>query len=251
MDACEFQAALDRNNPTTAVTLYQGPFLDGFYLPGLVEFEHWSQAERVRLAQRYAGALETLATNATRRNDHSDAAEWWRRLAAHEPMSARYAVGFMRALAQTGNRAAALDHARVYEELVRAELETEPDPEVTDLARELRGKFARWRISPPPRQPAVTPVVVESVEEPAPDDLPAATPPVPSPPPQSAEARPARRRSPALLLALLGVVLLGTGSGGGFASARRPARPTSWPCSPSASVGRRSRSTWRVVWWIC
>ena len=44
VDACEFQAAIDRNNPTTAVTLYQGPFLDGFYLPGLVEFEHWNEA---------------------------------------------------------------------------------------------------------------------------------------------------------------------------------------------------------------
>jgi len=103
VDACEFQAALDRNNPTTAVTLYRGPFLDGFYLPGLVEFEHWSQSERVRLAQRYAGALEALAVSAAKRNDHSDAAEWWRRLAAHDPMSARYAMGLMRALAQSGD----------------------------------------------------------------------------------------------------------------------------------------------------
>ena len=38
VDACDFQAALDRGNPTTAVTLYRGPFLDGFYLPGLAEF---------------------------------------------------------------------------------------------------------------------------------------------------------------------------------------------------------------------
>ena len=29
VDACEFQAALDRNNPTTAVTLYRGPALRG------------------------------------------------------------------------------------------------------------------------------------------------------------------------------------------------------------------------------
>ena len=70
VDACEFQAALDRNNPTTAVTLYRGPFLDGFYLPGLVEFEHWKESERIRLAQRYAAALEALAATATRLGDH-------------------------------------------------------------------------------------------------------------------------------------------------------------------------------------
>ena len=61
VDACDFQAALDRGNPTTAVTLYRGPFLDGFYLPGLAEFERWVESERVRLAQAYAGALELLA----------------------------------------------------------------------------------------------------------------------------------------------------------------------------------------------
>ena len=220
VDACEFQAALDRNNPTTAVTLYRGPFLDGFYLPGLVEFEHWSQAERVRLAQRYAGALETLAANATKRNDHWDAAEWWRRLAAHDPMSARYAVGLMRALAQGGDRAAALDHARVHEELVRGELEAEPDPEVTDLAKELRGMFARWRSSPPPKPSEVSPVVIENgtitissspLEVPAQDDLPAAGP-VPPSPPRVAHSIKSRRRSPVgLLLVLLSAVLLGAG----------------------------------------
>src|SRR5919108_1492041 len=57
VDACEFQAALERNNPTTAVTLYRGPFLDGFYIAGLSDFERWIESERARLAQRYAGAL--------------------------------------------------------------------------------------------------------------------------------------------------------------------------------------------------
>ncbi len=151
VDACDFQAALDRDNPTTAVTLYRGPFLDGFYLPGLAEFERWVESERVRLAQRYAGALETMAGTAARRGDHHGAADWWWRLAAHDPLSARYAVGLMRSLAQTGDRAAALEHARAYEELVRGEFYSDPDPEVTDLAKQLRGKFARWTASAAPK----------------------------------------------------------------------------------------------------
>src|SRR5919107_4584872 len=77
VDACDFEAALGRNNPTTAVTIYRGPFLDGFFLPGLAEFERWIEAERVRLAQRYAGALESLAASAASRGDHQGAAEWW------------------------------------------------------------------------------------------------------------------------------------------------------------------------------
>lgn len=153
VDACDFQAALNRGNPTTAVTLYRGPFLDGFFLPGLAEFERWAESERAILAQRYAGALETLAGNAARQGDHHGASDWWRRLAAVDPINSRYALGLMRALAQAGDRSAALDHARVYEELVRAEDDTPPDPEVVDYAKQLRGMFGRWTGSPAARQP--------------------------------------------------------------------------------------------------
>lgn len=223
VDACEFQAALDRNNPTTAVTLYRGPFLDGFYLPGLAEFEHWSEAERVRLAQRYAGALEAMAAAASQRHDHSGAADWWRRLAAHEPVSARYAVGLMRALAQAGDRAAALEHGRTYEDLVRGEFESEPDPEVTDLMKELRGKFARWRSSPAPKPAGGSVVVIENgaltmsaapeVEEPAPDQPPRSGPPAAprksAAPPPAGHPAPVRRRSRVrYLLAFLGAAVL-------------------------------------------
>jgi DNA-binding SARP family transcriptional activator len=149
VDACDFQAALDRSNPTTAVTLYRGPFLDGFYLPGLAEFERWAESERARLAQRYAGALEALANAAAAHGDPHGASDWWRRLAATDRVNSRYALGLMRALVQAGDRSAALDHARVYEELVRGEYDTEPDPEVLDYARQLRGMFGRWAGTPP------------------------------------------------------------------------------------------------------
>ncbi|HEX5963304.1 MAG TPA: BTAD domain-containing putative transcriptional regulator [Gemmatimonadales bacterium] len=169
VDACDFQAAIDRGNPTTAVTLYRGPFLDGFYLPGLAEFERWVESERVRLDQRYAGALEAMAATATRLGDHLGAADWWRRLAAHDPLSARNAIGLMQALAQAGDRAAALEHARVYQELVRGEFDSEPDPEVTEYVKQLRGKLARWTGSVPPKPTAPR-------QSPAPDAAPAVQP---------------------------------------------------------------------------
>jgi serine/threonine-protein kinase len=225
VDACDFQAALDRGNPTTAVTLYRGPFLDGFFLPGLAEFERWVESERVRLAQRYAGALETLAVTAAGMGDHHGASDWWRRLAALDPLSARYVVGLMRSLAQSGDRAAALEHARVYEELVRGEFDSDPDPEVTDLAKQLRGMFARWT-SPAPRPPTGNPVAGETGEAPivqappaapvpAGDVTPAQSPPAPprkSPVP-GVVSRPAPNRSPRFRmrswLALGGLLLAG------------------------------------------
>jgi DNA-binding SARP family transcriptional activator/Flp pilus assembly protein TadD len=183
VDACDFQAAIERGNPTTAVTLYRGPFLDGFYLPGLAEFERWVESERVRLAQRYADALEALAGAAARLGDHHGAAEWWRRLTGLDPLSSRYAVGLMRSLAQAGDRAAALDHARIYEELVHAEFEGSPDPEVTEYVKQLRGMFGRWtssssasRVPAGSRSPAQngTPVRTPAVQPPT--DAPASPP---------------------------------------------------------------------------
>ena len=154
VDACDFQAALDRGNPTTAVTMYRGPFLDGFYLPGLMEFERWVDSERSRLAQHYAGALEELANRHARMGDVHGAADWWRRLAAVDPLSSRYALGLMRSLVQAGDRAAALEHARSYEELIHAEFDSAPEPEVTDYIKHLRGMFGRWTGGSAPKRPS-------------------------------------------------------------------------------------------------
>ena len=264
VDACEFQAALDRNNPTTAVTLYRGPFLDGFYLPGLVEFEHWNESERIRLAQRYAAALEALAATSTQRGDHAGASEWWRRLAGHDPLSARFAMGLMRALAQAGDRAAALEHARVYQELVRAELESEPDPEVADLVKELRGMFARWsRSSPAPKPPAETHLVVENgapIIAAPPETADPARAPAPAAPAAPARKSPVPavpgRSGPAPATVSCSVWSWARFSspepGGGLANVGRPPTlPPWWRCSPSPSAAQAMPGTWRPAWWIC
>ncbi|MFL5534296.1 MAG: BTAD domain-containing putative transcriptional regulator [Gemmatimonadales bacterium] len=207
VDACDFQAALERSNLTTAVTLYRGPFLDGFYLPGLAEFERWAESERAVLAQRYTAALEGLANTAARHGDHHGACDWWRRLAATDRVNPRYAVGLMRALVQAGDRSAALDHARVYEELIRGEYDTAPDPEVVEYAKQLRGMFGRWAGAPPARpagprispSPGGTPVPKEEAEPVVAGSAVAAPPNAPD----SADRK--RRRLP---LVALGVALL-------------------------------------------
>ena len=82
-----------------AVARYGGPFLDGFSVPGLSEFERWVETERERLARVHAETLETLAERARRAAQFEIAAAWRRHLAALDPLSARYAVSFVRALA--------------------------------------------------------------------------------------------------------------------------------------------------------
>jgi len=137
-DLADFRAALAEQNLVAAVRLYSGPFLEGFYLSGVDEFERWVEAERVRLAGAAATALRTLGTRAADAGDHPAAAGWWERLSQLEPLSGRTAAAHARALAATGDRARALAVLRSHEELVRRELDTGPDAEVSALAAGLR-----------------------------------------------------------------------------------------------------------------
>ena len=141
-DTEDFEEALDRGDPERAAALYAGPFLDGFYLSDAPEFEHWVEAERTRLAARAERALETLAAAATARGDHRAAAERWRRLTVLDPLSSRFALGLMEALVAAGDRAGALRHARVHEQLLAQEMGTSPDAQVLALVQKLRAEAA-------------------------------------------------------------------------------------------------------------
>jgi TolB-like protein/DNA-binding SARP family transcriptional activator/Tfp pilus assembly protein PilF len=144
-DALEFEAALERGDPDEAVRLYRGPFLDGFFIDGALEFERWVEGERERLAHRYAGALESLAKAAETRGDHVEAARHWRALTAHDPLSSRVALRLIRALVATGDQAAALQRARGHEALLRAEWGAAPADQFAAAVAEIRAETADRR----------------------------------------------------------------------------------------------------------
>ena len=137
-DLGDFLAALDADDPERAAAAYGGPFLDGFFVADAPEFERWAEEERDRLARAYARALEQLAEGRETEGDPLGAAEWWKRLARHEPFSSRIALRTMQALEAGGERAAAIRHGAAHAALMRAEMEAEPDAAVEELARRLR-----------------------------------------------------------------------------------------------------------------
>jgi DNA-binding SARP family transcriptional activator len=141
VDRWEFERALDRRARRDAVDAYRGPFLDGFHLGGLVEFERWVEAERARLARRYQVALEALAAEAERAGDWVWAVEWWGRLAEHDPFSSQITLGMMRALVRLGDRAEALRCAELHERLLREELGVRPDTGEREFVNHLRGRY--------------------------------------------------------------------------------------------------------------
>jgi DNA-binding SARP family transcriptional activator/TolB-like protein len=137
-DVLEFQAALESGEHERAVALYQGSFLEGFFLSGSPEFEQWSSAQRARLEDGVVVALAALATRSEDVKDFRGAVEWRKRLAALRPLDSAVAADLMRVLAAAGDRAGAIRHAEVHAILLREELGIEPDAGVIALAARLR-----------------------------------------------------------------------------------------------------------------
>ena len=151
-DVVEFSRALAAQDPSSAVAVYRGPFLDGFYLPSAPEFERWVEAERARLEAEHAEALRKLAAEAHSLGRRTVEIDLRRRLASADPLGERAAIGLVRALVEAGDLAGALRHAREYEARVREEL---PGAQVTDLM-ELVRRMGGERSSRP------TPVAAEA-----------------------------------------------------------------------------------------
>ncbi|HEY0672528.1 MAG TPA: tetratricopeptide repeat protein [Longimicrobiales bacterium] len=167
-DVAQFRSALASHDYAAAVACYRGPFLDGFFLKGGDDFERWVSTERAALANAAAQALEKLASDADRRGEHAIAIEHWRRLTKAEPHSARAAIGLMRALDASGERAAALQHARVYELMMREEFGDVPDSAVLALAEQLRNAPPVRRAAPKAVQAGAHDATIVAQASPAP-----------------------------------------------------------------------------------
>lgn len=143
-DLVELKRELALGRPDRAGLLYAGPFLDGFHIGGGADaFERWTEDERRGIARDVADMLRCQADAATKRQDHDQAREWWRRLAALDPLDARYARGVVTAELAVGNRAGALQHIVSYRRSVRCELGLPIDPDIAALETRLRAPSDR------------------------------------------------------------------------------------------------------------
>jgi tetratricopeptide (TPR) repeat protein len=154
-DVAEFEGAVAAGRRESAARLCTGPFLDGFFIPDAPEFEQWVAQQRQRLESTYGAVLAALAEEAAASGRRSGAVEWWRKRAALEPLNSRVTLGLMNALVDLGDRAGAIQHARVHADLLKQELDVRPDAEVTKLAERLRAE--REPTPPPEREPAAAP----------------------------------------------------------------------------------------------
>ncbi len=126
-DVAQFDAAIvraDESSLDLAVSVYCGTLLEGCY-------EEWVTLERSSREQAYLNALERLAESAALRGDSSVAVSRLRAVVAVDPLRESTQRALMKALADIGDSAAAIQVYRDLRLCLRNTLNTEADPETT------------------------------------------------------------------------------------------------------------------------
>ena len=124
--------------------LYQGTFLEHFYVGDSTVFEEWALFRRERLQRQVMQVLRHLTAYHERRGDYREARQFARRQVELEPWDEAAQRQLMRTLALSGRRSAALKQYQVCRRVLAAELGVEPANQTTELFEQIRdGEYER------------------------------------------------------------------------------------------------------------
>lgn len=121
-----------------AVTLYQGEFLEGFYVRDAPDFEDWVLVQRVHLRELALQGWNTLTTLLLDGGDYEGASEAAGRLLAMDPWREEAHRQRMLALARSGQRSAALAQYQACRAILAKEFDAEPEAATTALYQRIR-----------------------------------------------------------------------------------------------------------------
>ena len=151
IDLARFRALLDEE-PAQAAALYDGPFLDGLAIPD-PSFEDWLVTARAEL---HGLACDALA-RAADAGDAANAIEFMRRLIALDPLREDAHRRLMGRLHDTGDRAAALRQYQTCADILKKELQVEPDAATKALYEEIKNDTSLSNALKTPRPAPVIP----------------------------------------------------------------------------------------------
>lgn len=165
------------------LTLYEGPFLEGFELPyGSEEFSEWADGQRAKLRNAALRWLDGAGEAAEGAEDWALALRIGERAAKIDPVHEEAHRRVLRALVESGERNRALRYYQQFARWLAEEVGAEPDPETVALAD--RAGASAPAPAPPPAPPSPPP-------------CPPPPPPLPDPSPSgpAATAGPAEERA--------------------------------------------------------
>lgn len=138
-----------------AVTLYQGPFLEGFHLADAAAFDEWLRDEREHFGLLAIQAYHALVSDNQQQGNFLEAINYATRLLKLDPLREETHRQLMLLLAQDGQASAALAQYRACQKLLHDELGVEPDPETKALYQRIQaGEFRQVGAMPVIRAPA-------------------------------------------------------------------------------------------------
>ena len=152
-----------------AIGVYRGEFLAGFDLHDAPDFDHWELVQRAQWHRQLTLVLEHLAQHHLKHHDLPEAIATARRWIQHDPLDEAAYRRLMQAYSLAGDRSAALQAYQSCTAILAAELDLEPDPATTQLAKIIRqGRpdvQARARQAPPLARSGLSLPLVGRVDE--------------------------------------------------------------------------------------
>ena len=121
-----------------SVKLYRNHFLTGFSLKDAFPFNEWAYAESQDLRQKLADALTTLSDDYCALGQPEKAIPYARRLISLDPLNESAHRQLMEVYLQAGQHSAALKQYQTCEQILRKELNLDPQPETRALYKKIR-----------------------------------------------------------------------------------------------------------------
>jgi DNA-binding SARP family transcriptional activator/tetratricopeptide (TPR) repeat protein len=150
----ELGPAVDVSHLRHWVSLYRGPLLAGFDLPGCPEYEHWSTIARSALEHQYLRLLESLVERCTSAGEVSRAVEYAQRYLEVDPLSETIHRRLIQLFAATGDRHLALQQFECCSSILASDLGVRPLPETQAVYEAvLRGQLRFPQLPLPSRLP--------------------------------------------------------------------------------------------------
>ncbi|MCB9135845.1 MAG: protein kinase [Anaerolineales bacterium] len=122
----------------SALALYHGDFLQGFFVREAPEFEDWAYSERVRLRELAFQALQKLTAYHQKRGAYPQALQTANRLLTFDPWREETHRQLMLLYARSGQRSAALAQYEQCRRVLAKELDVEPSAETNALYERIR-----------------------------------------------------------------------------------------------------------------
>jgi DNA-binding SARP family transcriptional activator len=152
VDVDELEGLLQLERWSDAISLMEGPFLEGFTVPDSSAFEDWLAAERLTWLDRMGAGLRRHAESRLAAGDGQAAQAAAVRALSLDPFSDGAVRLAMLAAAVRGERAGALATYDAYAGRLADDLGIEPDPETEALADRIRSE-REWRLPGSPSDP--------------------------------------------------------------------------------------------------